>query len=52
MKECPKCNKEMKVQQGMFHYRGTSMSGLVCVYCNALYDNPEDSFKEYLNNLK
>jgi hypothetical protein len=41
----------MEVRSGMFYYRGQSFSGLLCVDCNALYINPEDSFKDYLNNL-
>ena len=51
MTKCKKCNKQMEVRSGMFYYRGQSFSGLLCVDCNALYINPEDSFKDYLNNL-
>lgn len=48
---CPKCqwDKEMIVKEGAFFWRGKYFSGLVCETCNSLYDNPNDSFMEYIN---
>lgn len=47
---CKKCKKPTEVRKGMFHWRGKSFSGLVCEDCNALYDNPEDSFNKHVQN--
>lgn len=47
---CPKCGNEMILKDNMFHWRGKWMSGLVCEKCNALYDNPKESFMEYAKN--
>ena len=33
---------------GMFYWRGRCFSGLVAPLSNALYDDPEDSFCEYV----
>ena len=45
---CPKCGARRIVREGMFHWRGTTFSGLVCVPCNALWDNPDDSFEKHV----
>lgn len=45
---CPKCGKEMELRDRMFHWRGKFFTGYVCVVCNALYDNPEDSFIKHV----
>lgn len=45
---CPKCGERRMVREGMFHWRGTYFSGLVCEKCNALWDNPDDSFELYV----
>ncbi len=42
---CPKCGERRVVREGMFHWRGTTFSGLVCEKCNALWNNPDDSFE-------
>ena len=42
--KCPKCHDPLVVRQSMFNFRGKSYSGLVCQRCNALWDNPDDSF--------
>jgi hypothetical protein len=41
---CPHCSTPITLQQGMFAWKGKTFSGLVCTTCNALWDNPEDSF--------
>jgi len=43
---CPKCNQPAIVKEAMFHWRGKNFSGLVCETCNTLWDNPDDSFKD------
>lgn len=45
---CPKCSNEMVIKSNMFHWRGRYFTGCVCEKCNALYDNPEDSFHKYV----
>lgn len=45
---CPKCGERCVVRQGMFYFRGAHFSGLVCEKCNALWDNPDDSFEAYV----
>lgn len=47
---CPKCQSEMILKENMFFWRGKYLSGLVCEKCNALYDNPKESFIEYVKN--
>jgi DNA-directed RNA polymerase subunit M/transcription elongation factor TFIIS len=49
---CPKCNNKMIVKDAMFFWRGKYLSGLVCETCNALYDNPNDSFMDYVKNCE
>jgi hypothetical protein len=43
-----KCGTEMESRNDMFYYRGRYFPGLVCVKCNALYDDPSDSFHLYV----
>ncbi len=45
---CPRCGERRVVREGMFYYRGTTFSGLVCEKCNALWDNPDDSFEAHV----
>ena len=45
--KCPKCKTVMERRNHMFFWRGTFFNGLVCVPCNALYDDPSDSFAEH-----
>ena len=47
---CPKCQSEMILKENMFFWREKYLSGLVCEKCNALYDNPKESFIEYVKN--
>lgn len=48
--KCPKCARPLVVMQGMFFWRGKSFSGLVCKPCNALWDNPSDSFEKHVRS--
>jgi hypothetical protein len=43
-RDCPKCGERRVVREGMFHWRGTTFSGLYCKPCNGVWDNPVDSF--------
>lgn len=43
---CPECYGMLGVRTNCFFWRGNYFSGLVCVPCNILYDNPEDSFMQ------
>jgi hypothetical protein len=45
---CPKCSTPLVVRPSMFCWRGRYFSGLVCEKCNALWDNPEDSFMDHV----
>lgn len=46
--DCRKCKTQCVLRQNMFFYHdGTFFTGYVCVKCNALYDNPEDSIWVY-----
>lgn len=45
---CPKCGGRRVCREGMFHFRGATFSGLVCEACNALWDNPDDSFEAHV----
>jgi len=38
---CPKCGKPLVVQDGMFYFRGISLSGLFCEPCKALWNDSE-----------
>lgn len=38
----------IEVRPNMFYWRGRWFSGLVDIENNALYDNPDDSFLEYV----
>jgi len=51
MDKC-QCGEELKVKDSMFYWRGVSFSGLVCEKCNSLFDNPEDSFMQYVEENK
>lgn len=42
--KCPKCSSLLVRKPNMFHWRGTFYHGLVCEPCNALWDDPTDSF--------
>lgn len=44
------CCEDAKVRQGMFYWRGTTFSGIVCERHNALFDNPEDSFMKHVSS--
>lgn len=48
MTNCPKCNQELTREPGMFHWRGRDFYGLVCRACKSLWDDPTDSFEEYV----
>lgn len=41
---CPKCDGVLVVRPGLFYWRGKSLSGLYCAPCNAMWNNPADSF--------
>lgn len=43
---CPKCRAPLERRERMFHWRGRSFRGLVCGPCNALWEDPTDSFLE------
>lgn len=49
---CPKCGEKLIVLERMFYWRGTYFTGLVCESCNALWDNPEDSFLDHVKNTQ
>ena len=42
---CKRCEDKLIVEKNMFYWRGRLFTGLVCLSCDALYDNPEDSFE-------
>jgi len=42
-----KCGNKMEIKQNMFALRSMWFSGLVCEHCNALFDNPDDSFLKF-----
>jgi len=46
--KCPKCRGNMERRGGQFYWRGCFFSGLVCPSCNALYDDPTDSFQSHV----
>lgn len=45
---CPTCGGAFERRPNMFHWRGTFFHGLVCSPCNALYDDPSDSFMAHV----
>ena len=47
---CKKCGTSMERRPNMFHWRGRFFHGLVCVPCNALWDDPTDSFEKHVSN--
>lgn len=44
---CPRCESVLNPTPGTFAYRGKLFAGLVCLACNSLRDNPEDSMFEF-----
>lgn len=42
------CGNKMIVKEKCFYWRGIYFSGLVCEKCNALYNNPADSFMDHV----
>jgi len=52
MKNCKKCGDVLKIRNEMFHYGIRSFTGLVCQGCKALWDNPDDSFFDYLKTME
>ena len=49
-KTCTKCGTAMERRPNMFYWRGRFFHGLVCVPCNALWDDPTDSFEQHVSN--
>lgn len=49
-KTCKKCGTVMECQPHMFYWRGRFFHGLVCVPCNARWDDPTDSFEQPVSN--
>lgn len=41
---CMNCMGRLERRPRMFHLRGRDFQGLVCIECNALWNDPEDSF--------
>lgn len=35
---CPKCGEKLERQPKMYHWRGATMHGWVCVPCKSLWD--------------
>lgn len=48
MTDCPKCKLPLARRPAQFYWRGRTFSGLVCFACNALWDDPTDSFEAYV----
>jgi hypothetical protein len=48
---CPK-GHALERCANMFFWRGRYFSGLVCVACQALFDDPTDSFAEHIGMQK
>ena len=42
------CGSKLIIKEGMFHWRGKCFSGLFCEQCNALFNNPADSFESHI----
>jgi hypothetical protein len=47
---CKKCGSLMERRPNMFHWRGRFFHVLVCFPCNALWDDPTDSFEQHVSN--
>lgn len=47
-----KCGQICKLKEKMFYWRGKNFNGYVCIACNALWENKEDSMFEYIKNTK
>jgi ribosomal protein L40E len=48
-KTCRKCGSVLERRPSMFYWRGRFFHGLVCVPCNALWDDPTDSFERHVS---
>ena len=48
MSICKKCGTTLERRPSMFYWRGQFFHGLVCVPCNALWDDPTDSFEKHV----
>jgi hypothetical protein len=47
---CKKCGTAMERYPNQFYWRGRFFHGLVCVPCNAFWDDPTDSFEQHVIN--
>ena len=45
---CKKCGTALERRPNMFYWRGQFFHGLVCPPCNALWDDPTDSFEQHV----
>lgn len=45
---CKKCGTALERRPNMFYWRGRFFHGLVCTPCNALWDDPTDSFEQHV----
>lgn len=50
--KCPSCGGECELREKQFYWRGTFLSGYVCVPCNALWENADDSFTEHVQKTQ
>ncbi len=48
---CPKCGQKMERRENQFYWRQYWFPGLVCVSCNALYEDPEKPFVQCVAEL-
>ena len=46
---CKKCGAALERRANMFYWRGRFFHGLVCTPCNALWDDPTDSFEQHVH---
>jgi len=49
---CPRCKTPMVSRDKSFYWRGRHFKGLVCDTCKSLYDDPTDSFLEYVRSQR
>ena len=49
VRACDKCGGTLERRPNMFYWRGCFFHGLVCVPCNALWDDPTDSFEQHVS---
>ena len=47
---CPRCENPLESSDNMYYWRGRRFKGLVCKKCKALYDDPSDSFQDYVEH--